>query len=186
MKITAVIMCSGLSRRMGDNKLLMLFRGRRLFEYAVDAVREVGFWKTVVVTAYEEIAQYCRDMTVVFNPDNEEGIASSVRLGVLNSGDSGGIMFFTADQPFIGVREINRLTEAFGDGEKIIVPYLGGQPKNPVIFPSRYKNELAGLTGDFGGKSVYKNHPEDVRKVIFENGLPFADIDTAEDMERLL
>ena len=26
MKITAVIMCSGLSRRMGDNKLLMLFR----------------------------------------------------------------------------------------------------------------------------------------------------------------
>ena len=95
-------------------------------------------------------------------------------------------MFFTADQPFIGVREINRLTEAFGDGEKIIVPYLGRQPKNPVIFPSRYKNELAGLTGDFGGKSVYKNHPEDVRKVIFENGLPFADIDTAEDMERLL
>ena len=118
MKITAVIMCSGLSRRMGDNKLLMLFRGRRLFEYAVDAVREAGFWKTVVVTAYEEIAQYCRDMTVVFNPDNEEGIASSIRLGVLNSGDSGGIMFFTADQPFIGVREINRLTEAFGDGGK--------------------------------------------------------------------
>ena len=71
MKITAVIMCSGLSRRMGENKLLMPFRGRRLFEYAVDAVREAGFWKTVVVTAYEEIAQYCRDMTVFFNPDNE-------------------------------------------------------------------------------------------------------------------
>ena len=38
MKITAVIMCSGLSRRMGKNKLLMEFRGRKMFEYVFDAV----------------------------------------------------------------------------------------------------------------------------------------------------
>ena len=58
MRVTAVIMCSGFSRRMGENKLLMDFRGKRMFEYTVDTVKKAGFYKTVVVTAYDEIADY--------------------------------------------------------------------------------------------------------------------------------
>ena len=52
MKITAVIMCSGLSRRMGKNKLLMEFRGHKMFEYVFDAVAACDFYNVIVVTAY--------------------------------------------------------------------------------------------------------------------------------------
>ena len=185
MNITAVIMCSGLGRRMGKNKLLMPFRGKRLFEYTADAVSEMDFYKRIAVTAYEEIALYCKNMTVIFNPDNEEGVSSSIRLGAENSGDCDGIMFFTADQPFLDTKAINRLISAFEGEGKITVPFCNGRPGNPVIFPVKYKNDLLELRGDEGGKKIYKAAGSDMLPVVFDDEILFSDIDTYGDLKKL-
>lgn len=186
MNITAVILCSGLSRRMGENKLLLPLRGKRLFEYTVDTVEKAGFKKTVAVTSYRDIAYYCKNITVVLNPGNIEGISSSIRLGVQNCGNCDGIMFFTADQPFLDIDTIRILVDAFERENKIIVPRCCGKPANPVIFPIRYRDSLLSLKGDEGGKKIYRSVPKDVSFVDFENEILFSDIDTREDMKKLM
>ncbi|MCD8036429.1 MAG: nucleotidyltransferase family protein [Clostridiales bacterium] len=184
MNICAVIMCSGLSRRMGKNKLLMEFKGHRLFEYTVDAVKECGFSKIIVTTAYDEIADYCKDLTVVRNSSPEEGISVSVRLGTEEAQNSDGIMFFTADQPFITKAVIKELIEAFEANNNIIVPVCDGMYKNPVIFPLHYSKELMALHGDVGGKKVYMAHKDDICGVLFDDIKPFLDFDTEDDIKK--
>ncbi|MDD5945356.1 MAG: nucleotidyltransferase family protein [Clostridia bacterium] len=185
-KITAVIMCSGLSRRMGRNKLLMEFGSRRMFEYLTDCVLSCGFYRTVIVTAYKEIAEYTDRAEVVMNPSPEEGASVSVRLGTENRGYCDGIMFFAADQPFMDKKTVSALTEAFEAHDSIIVPRVGGEGKNPVIFPERYAEGLMNINGDRGGRSVYMNNLSDVFFVDFDDETPFSDIDEPKDAENCI
>ena len=184
MKITAVIMCSGLSRRMGKNKLLMEFRGHKMFEYVFDAVAACDFYNVIVVTAYDEIAAYSNKFKVIYNTENYKGLSSSIRLGTINSGDCEGIMFLTADQPFIDKETINRLNCMFCKENKIIVPKVKNMPKNPVVFPTKYKNELSALKDEEGGRSIYSRHKSDICWVSFDDDRPFLDIDTVYEFDK--
>ena len=56
-KITAVVMCSGLSRRMGENKLFIPFNGKKMYQHTLDTVIKSGFYRVNVVTSYDEIAK---------------------------------------------------------------------------------------------------------------------------------
>lgn len=187
MKITAVIMCSGFGRRMGTNKLLMPVEGKRMFEYVLDTVCSIGFYKTVVVTPYEEIKNYSENkgFIVAYNAENQEGISASVRIGADLAESSDGIMFFTADQPLIDAVSINKLIDDFQVNGKITVPVLNGKNKNPVIFPIRYKKNLLSLSGDIGGRQIINTNKADISKVVFDKERPFLDIDTAEDFKLL-
>ena len=55
--ITAVILASGFSKRMGCNKLLLPVEGKAMIAHVFDAVRQVEFEQTVVVTGFDSIAQ---------------------------------------------------------------------------------------------------------------------------------
>ena len=60
MKIGAVLLCSGLSRRMENkNKLLIKINNKPMFQYTVDNVMLCDFDEIVAVTAYDEIEKYC-------------------------------------------------------------------------------------------------------------------------------
>ena len=186
MRVTAVIMCSGFSRRMGENKLLMDFRGKRMFEYTVDTVKKAGFYKTVVVTAYDEIADYCSWADIIRNDEAIEGMSASVRLGVNNCGNCDGIMFFTADQPFIDETVINKLKTVFDETSKIVIPVVNGKAKNPVIFPIRFADELLLLKGESGGKKVYSKHIDEISCVVFDEEKPFIDFDYLADFDNYI
>ncbi len=188
-KITAVVMCSGLSRRMGENKLSIPFNGKKMYQHTLDTVIKSGFYRVNVVTSYDEIAKKYQGLydrvDVIINKNNAEGISSSIRLGVENSGECDGLMFFTADQPYLDISTINALTDAFIKTDKIVIPFYNGIPRNPVIFPARYKAHLLTLRGDEGGKRIYRRFLDDSYEVLFENELPFIDIDTRDDLEKL-
>ena len=184
MKITAVIMCSGLSKRMGKNKLLIDFGGNILVDYIINTLTEIDFYRLLAVTSYSEINKYSDRLTIINNSENYKGISSSVILGTNNCGDCDGIMFFTADQPFMSKDVIEKLIHCFDKKNKITVPIVNGMPQNPVIFPIRYKNELLSLSGDCGGKKIYKKHLCDTEFVDFSDFTPFIDIDTEEDFKR--
>lgn len=188
-KITAVVMCSGLSRRMGENKLFIPFNGKKMYEHTLDTVIKSGFYSVNVVTSYDEIAKKYQGLydrvDVIINKNNAEGISSSIRLGVESSGECDGLMFFTADQPYLDISTINALTDAFIKTDKIVIPFYNGIPRNPVIFPARYKEHLLTLRGDEGGKRIYRRFLDDSYEVLFEKELPFIDIDTRDDLEKL-
>ena len=55
--ISAIIMASGFSRRMGKNKLLMKYNDKFLIEYTLDTISKFDFKEKIIVTQYEKIKE---------------------------------------------------------------------------------------------------------------------------------
>lgn len=202
-KIAIVILAAGQSKRMGEkNKLLLEFNHIPLYQHILKTVKALitkpfALQKLTIeivfVTAYEVLLQQAKDcfhtatpFTAVINPQPENGQASSITLALKHiSNDVSGIMFCTSDQPFITAECLQKLLCSFLQNKNIIVPQYNGQNTSPCIFPQEFIPELKALTGDIGGKYVYKKHLDRVSFINFTDDL-FLDIDTPEDYDKAI
>ena len=89
-------------------------------------------------------------------------------------------VFLNADQPFLRAETVKTLLDACETQGKIAVPVVEGAPCSPCVFPQRFYGELAALSGEMGGKAVWKRHPAGVVRVRFADAAAFADVDTRE------
>lgn len=189
MNISAIVMASGLSKRMNQNKLHMKINDKKIYEYILDTIKKCSCINEVIVVAKDSEILEKADIIgfkAVRNEYSHLGQSVSIKLGIKSTIKSDGYMFFVADQPFIEVDTINKLCSIFYDNSnKIIVPCFNGINKSPVIFPENLKEELLNIEGDIGGRVVIKNNSERVIKVQIGNENEFIDIDTFEDYENL-
>lgn len=189
--VAAIVLASGFSRRMGEDKLMMDVFGTPMIGRVLESVGAVSFLEKYVVTNKPDIAVLAikGGFTAVENMRACEGQSASVVCGTAAAikRAPAGLMFFMGDMPFVTAGIIRKLKTAFAafGGRKIIVPAYpsqkGWRRGNPVIFPAGYAGELLALTGDIGGRAVIKAHEDDVFYVRFsekQNGL---DIDRPED-----
>ena len=185
MKINAILMASGLSRRMGENKLMLEFKGKRVYEHTLDLLEEVGFDEVIVATSYKEIledARY-RGFVAIYNADNEIGKSSSIKLGVNRSDEDANMMFFVADQPLLRKETCEKLIDSFMEKNLMTYPVIGMRRGAPVIFPASYRDKLLSLEADQGGMIFAKEGK--TNKVPIENEDELLDIDTIEAYENL-
>lgn len=184
MKLGCVIMAAGASSRFGGNKLLREFLGKPLFACVLDAAAGV-FDKNAVVTGYEPVKVYAEKMGFlpVKNESPELGVSHTIRLGLEAVKDCDGVVFATADQPFLSRDTFLRLKEAFWKEPACIhAVSADGKAGNPCLFPREYFPELAQLQGDTGGKAVIRRHEDRLRLLpVDENEL--LDCDTPQAME---
>ena len=84
MKINAILMASGLSERMGQNKLMLDFKGKKIYEHTLDLLESLDFDKVIVATSYEEILEDAKNRGFISleNDNNAIGKSSSIKLGV--------------------------------------------------------------------------------------------------------
>lgn len=185
--ISAIIMASGFSRRMGENKLLMKYNDKFLIEYTLDIISKFDFEEKIIVTQYEKIKEIGKNLNfkVVINKYPNKGISESIKLGIKNCGESEGYMFFVSDQPLLDKNDIEKLIKAFKeDTSFIIIPKYNNNLGNPVIYPKKYKKDILNLQGDKGGKSIIKSCDKIKYVNVCENTL--FDIDNIDDFNNLL
>ena len=60
LKIGAVIMASGLSKRMKTDKLMLKYNDKFIFEYIIDLVVKSNFYDRIVITNNSTIIEYCK------------------------------------------------------------------------------------------------------------------------------
>ena len=187
--ISAIILASGYSKRMGKNKLLLKYNGKSLIEHTIDTVSSCGFSEVILVAREEEIIEIGirKDLKVIKNENATKGISESIKLGILNTRNAEGYMFFTADQPFLDVATIRALQNKFTESSAyIIIPTCDGKRGSPVIFPSIYKEDFLKLQGDVGGKIIINKNLEKVKFVDLQDSSKLFDIDTNESYEYIL
>ena len=190
-RVTAVVLAAGCSRRTAPaNKLLLPFRGRPLIAWAVDAALASRAISVVVVTGYqaEEVRQALGGRSVIWahNPDYGTGMAGSLRIGLAAVPDRAqAAVICLGDMPGVGYRLLDRLIDAYGSGDtgSIIVPMVGGQRGNPVLWDRRYFTEMATLTGDKGARQMIESHADAVVAVSLEQSgadavAAISDVDT--------
>lgn len=183
--INAIIMASGLSKRMGENKLLLDFKGIPMIEYAFIEISKCCFNEVIVVSQYEDVLNLSKKYKFknVYNKKAYIGQSESIKLGILNSSKCDGYMFFVGDQPFIESFYINKIIDKFNeDKSHIIIPKYGGNKGNPVIFPYNKKDELLKLKDDEKGKKVVNKSSKINYIDVSENML--IDIDNKVDYEK--
>ncbi|MDO8578164.1 MAG: molybdenum cofactor cytidylyltransferase [Dehalococcoidales bacterium] len=187
--ISAILLAAGESKRMGQPKQLLPLGDKTLVEHALDNLLASRVDEVIVVTGNqaETIAKKVgkRPVKVVLNPDYRLGMSTSLKTGLASiDKDAEAVMVVLADQPFIDAALINRLIDEFTCRNKgIVVPVFKGKRGHPIIFATKYRDELLQLRGDAGAKVLLQSHPDDVLEVAVASGHIHVDIDDMDSYE---
>ena len=191
MKITIIIMASGLSTRFLSNKLLAKFKGQSIMELILDKTADFRISNNdlqinrLVLTRTQQVYDYCRqkDVDVILHelPDRNDAI----RLGIEQEHvfDSDACIFCACDQPLLRQESIASLIEAYMEnGEGIYRLSYEDTAGNPILFSKRYFKELSTLPAKKGGAYLAGKHPNEVTCVEAIDKWELFDVDTPEDL----
>jgi len=189
LNAAALVLAAGGSRRLGRPKQLLDWGGRPLLEKVVGAVAGWGVSPVVVVLgAHAEEVLERVDLgaaLVVLNPEWEEGLASSLRVGfdlLARRGEAEWAFVVLGDQPRIPPDVAPALLAAAEEGGRpAVVPVYRYQRGNPVLVGRRLWERLMSLEGDAGAATLLRAHPGWVQEVRFDHPAP-ADIDVPTDV----
>jgi molybdenum cofactor cytidylyltransferase len=193
LKLTAIVLAGGQSRRMGTNKLLLpLPDGRTMLAHSVDHVLASGLSPIIVVTGHEQAAVHKtlrgREVNFVHATDFDTGMSASLRTGIRHvPPDAEAVLVCLGDMPLVSAAIVNQLVAAFSadNGHDIIIPCFQGQRGNPVIVGRRHFSELDGLEGDTGAKQIFARHGNSILEVSVQSDAVLRDYDTPEAFESL-
>jgi len=195
VKVTAIVLAAGLSRRMGkENKLFLRFNETTIIDTVVRQIIKTRTDQLVIVgseLSLDRLKQYQSDnILVVDNPEYETGMTSSIKAGVQTAGICEGYMISLGDQPMITTGIYDQIIDSFvsnhpKDTATITVPYHKGKKGNPVIFSSHYRHDILSHTEPEGCKEIVQAHKSHINKIEISSSSILVDIDTREEYERL-
>ncbi|MFN0218519.1 MAG: NTP transferase domain-containing protein [Hyphomicrobium sp.] len=192
MKIGAALLAAGRSQRFGDDdKLLSVIGGQPLIRRAIAAFEASSVAEIVVVTPIDADRLMAAGgqgrWRYVANPDAEDGMATSLRVGLSALGeDCAGALVALADMPYCSAAMIDDLCAAFAqaNGEAIVFPENpDGRQGHPVLWPRRLFGDLLKVQGDKGGKAILSANRDAWHPVPIADETAFFDVDTASDLD---
>ncbi len=187
-----IILAAGSSSRLGTPKQNLVFQGQTLLKRAIqNALNSACESVIVVLGANAEAVQTTladQPVPVIYNPDWQEGMASSIRIGITElkkmAPNTTSAILMLCDQPFADAAIINQLIQKKSSNPKgIIASAYDGTIGSPALFHQSFFHELLQLTGNEGAKKLLLKYADDVITVPFLLGA--IDIDTVGDYERL-
>lgn len=187
-----LVLAAGASSRMrGRDKLLLPVKGRPLLRHSVDVASGTGAPVHVALPADSEARRQVLSgstAALIKVPDADGGMSRSLIQGLKAiaasvSGAEDGIMILPADMPGFSTKVLADLISRFRAEPDLVWrgSSVDGQPGHPIIFPRALWDELAGISGDEGGRSVLRRHEDLVRLVPLPGQMALLDLDTPED-----
>lgn len=193
VKLSAVVLAGGLSRRMGDdNKLLASWQGKPLVRHVVETALASHVDEVVVVTGHDaaSVRQALSGLAVryVHNPHFNAGLSTSLRVGIGAVDDQlGGAVILLGDMPRLALSTLNEMIARYVDGQAqhICVPSCQGRRGNPVIWPREFFRDILDVSGDRGAKALLAQYSDRVLELVCEDPGVLNDVDTPADLEIL-
>jgi len=187
-----IILAAGASTRLGKPKQLLQYRGKTLLAHAInEAVNSNA--DAVVVVLGKDANLFKKDIDerkirVAINSSWEEGMASSLRLGMdtllKDKPYIDAVIFMVCDQPHISSSVLNELIITQQKTTKqIVTSNYGDSMGPPSLLHKKYFEELMKLSGDAGARKIIQKNMNDVATILFPEGN--IDIDTEEDYKKL-
>jgi molybdenum cofactor cytidylyltransferase len=178
-----VLLAAGRSLRFGSaDKLEATWRGRPLALHAVAALKPIPFAERLAIVSHTTLDFEALGYRAIVNDRPEDGLSSSLRLGVAAAQEAGAaaMLVALADMPRVTTAHVERVLEAGDRADAIVASSDGLRIRPPALFAAGRFAELAAIRDDEAVRALLA---EAIRVTAGEDEL--VDIDTIEDLERL-
>jgi molybdenum cofactor cytidylyltransferase len=184
LKIACIVPASGVSRRMGKNKLTLPFGQSTVLETTLAALAPISFTEKVFVSRKED-GGHPEFRWIDGSRSNSMHETLKRGLAVLNPCDA--VMIALADQPWLKTSDYENLIceyfQALKNGFSLIRPWNIDQPGNPSIIHSKFFPEIFQEPDqDRGFSYLFQRHSIEVKKIPLHQGF-FQDLDSPEDYQ---
>ena len=189
MSISALVLAAGSSVRLGRPKQLETWGHTNLLGDVVATTLSFPVDEVWVVLGYEIDRVLAEtdlgDAGVIENPEWEEGIASSIRVGLdalTRLSRCERVLIALGDQPGVSESVVAELLASHARAKRpVTIPKYRYSRGNPVVVDRSLWPRLMSLAGDEGASRLWKAHPEWVNEVWFHDLAP-RDVNTEVDV----
>lgn len=193
VKVSAVLLAAGESRRMGElNKLELEVGGVPLVRRTAKTLLASGVQEIVVVTGHEVGRTHellaGLPLRLVHNENYTEGQMTSVHKGLAALGQAcDGVMICLSDLPLLEADDVNTLIAAFGKRShgSVLVPTFEGKRGNPIILAHEHRAAILAGERNLGCKRLIEKNPQLVSSFEMPNNHVVVDLDTPSDYEAI-
>jgi molybdenum cofactor cytidylyltransferase len=185
--ISAIVLAAGKSERMGTPKALLEFRGRTFLENILDVIGRSTIAHTSIVVGHHrrEIENAVRSPSIVFNPDYEQGMVTSLQTGIRAlPPESIGAFLFLVDHPVVDVETIEAMIPSAAPN-RIVQPTFQGRRGHPVFLGMDVLREILRLPSSQGADVVVRRDPERIIEIPVNAPGILIDVDTPDEYEKL-
>ena len=187
--ICGLVLAAGLSRRMGEFKPLLPFRGKTLIENTIDSILSSGAHQVVVVTGHraqelEPILEkrYGDRVIIARNADfASTDMLHSIRVGCRAMPECGAFFLLPGDMPVVEGNTFRRILSQRDGTLSVIFPTLDGYRKHPPLVDSRLIPQILDFSGDGGLRRFWTEQEAIIRTVSVDDAGVWVDLDTRED-----
>jgi molybdenum cofactor cytidylyltransferase len=185
--ISAIVLAAGKSERMGRPKALLEFGGRTFLENILDTISRSSIAHTSIVVGHHrrEIENAVQSDSIVFNPDYEQGMVTSLQTGIRALPPASiGAFLFLVDHPVVEVETIEAMIPRAAPG-RIVQPTFEGRRGHPVFLGVDVLREILGLPSSQGADVVVRRDPGRIIEIPVNTPGILIDVDTPEEYEKL-
>ncbi len=188
--ISALILSSGLSERMGNPKALLMWDENKTFlEKIISEYVESGC-TTIICTVNPLIIEECQSLIsdtrikFVLNEHPDLGRLHSVKLGLNELPENSACLIQNIDNPYIGSEAIKKILNSF-DPDAWCSPEYHGRGGHPVLLPKKIIREfLKEAPSDSTLQDFLKRFPK--KTVQMDDDSILKNVNTPEDYQILI
>jgi len=186
-----VLLAAGGSSRLGQPKQLVPIEGEALVRRTARRLLSLKPASLIVVSGCESAAVDVQlsdlPLQVVYNPDWQKGIGTSIAFGVQHlPKEVKGVLIMLCDQWGVNKEDLKHLFEVWATDISVVVT-ASWKDKNsnvfgpPAIFPGTLIHELVDLTADQGAKRIIEKYRSNSTFISMENAS--MDLDEPGDLQ---
>jgi molybdenum cofactor cytidylyltransferase len=189
--IAAIILAAGLSRRMGEPKMLLPWGKISVIEHVLSVFIAAGVRDIVVVTggAQQEVEKVTEPYPVqrVHNSDHASGeMLSSLQCGLRALTDeTEAALIGLGDQPQVEARTVRLVCDSFRDHPSgLVVPSFNMRRGHPWLVARSLWGELLNMQPQASPRDFLNRHAAQIQYVETDTSSILADLDTPQDYRR--
>lgn len=154
--ITGLLLCAGLSRRMGTSKALMAYNGspfavliiKKLLSVCNEVTAVLGYESEKVISGIKNYLNKTENVRVrfVLNENYKDGMFSSLQCGLKSITKTDWVLYHFVDQPTIPISFYSEFVNQLSDQVNWIQPFNSDKLGHPILFNSRVAKYILELT----------------------------------------
>ena len=190
--ICGLVLAAGLSRRMGEFKPLLPFRGKTLIENTIDSILSSGAHQVVVVTGHraeelETILGEKYEGRVILTRNHEfatTDMLRSIQLGCEAMPRCDAFFLLPGDMPVVEEGTFRKVLAQRDGTVGVIFPTLDGFRKHPPLVDYRLIPQILSFHGEGGLRQFWHEQEALIATVAVDDAGVWMDLDTQEDYKK--